>query len=1266
MLKKSLAWVLTLALLLSTLSGLALISSAATPFAYASFVSGEALFKGGATQRLEALNTNGGFKDMATITGNADDRYAFFMTDQNDQFGISIPATSGIGANATIEVKFWASALNLSGTRLGMNFTSGSHNKQNNDGTFGSTTDYSWITLRGTNGAETVALSTDIESAIENATVTMAADNSVDLQAEGWKIMTLELNDFVAGELNFVNWSNSNGNNTGEGWYIDSILVYNTGERPADAVYGIREDVVGYYDFAYGETNVLKVEGGEEAKVDGDTVQKLAKADGYKLTVTAEQTNQPAVMESDKYVTLMAEVKEGDDGAWKVMRKDLTDPAAIAYDFGELLFADCTADTIYVRKVVLSRTINEDGAKLIEQNASDSAYVNYAYPYYQYNDFDRVTSYTYNTSYDYEGDDALVIETVEGQNAVKAASGYLRINVDDAFTTNAGAPVADLRIDITYLDKGTGTLAIDYNKAIPEGAEDAIEYQFARQNVATLTDSGEWKTATIYLSDAAFRNMANGADFRIPMGDIKDAAVASVVVTVGADKAELTKWINKAVNTFAYTAEAVAAFTAAQTAATTVNTNKYATAAQVATALEAMKTAHAALADNPSTDVDTRFTLTDAIWTGASKDAEGNVTCTANGQNCGSIVKEDGWFCWAFPTAVSGRYIGIAPENEDLFAESTSVTYEYDIKFKTTCGNDRVFLGYGSNKFKWVAVNDRPEDEQFNGFQAAGAWNPTPVIGTWGTIKLVNNDYSNEYKSDMLAGAISTLGVWIDNDDKTAQFFVRAIRVYDTEDPTKEISLEFHEDVTVLDVTADEDVELAENEGYESYALENEDSLKIGTAKPIADQVVASGENNVTVAIEYYLPASDNADEALTLTYGDGKSVTKAHDELTIRNNWIRTSFQLDDANFGSVEDLVLSYTGDKIYIRGIKVYTETSEKPAAWGTSLLTQDAKDHAYVDWSNCSDTNAVPESYGITYTFSEGTTATAGQTTGDRWAMVTMDDKLYITVDDSVVDDTVKYVRVDITHTEGSTLYIEYNRTLPEGVDDSVDPALNMYRFYPSQENKALKDVTDEVTGETTEQFTWITTDTDYVNPLGIILPTKELGEDIEWVTTSIYLNDAQFRAAANGYDFRIITVDFSEISRVEVRAITEEDYNAAADEVGDMTALKAKVAEMEAAGVSSAALSAAKDFITYGSRASQEEIDAVLETLAGTPGDVNGDGEVNTTDARLVLQYSVNKITADALNLSVADVNGDGTVNTSDARLILQKAVNKIPSFPIEA
>lgn len=56
------------------------------------------------------------------------------------------------------------------------------------------------------------------------------------------------------------------------------------------------------------------------------------------------------------------------------------------------------------------------------------------------------------------------------------------------------------------------------------------------------------------------------------------------------------------------------------------------------------------------------------------------------------------------------------------------------------------------------------------------------------------------------------------------------------------------------------------------------------------------------------------------------------------------------------------------------------------------------------------------------------------------------------------------------------------------------------------------------------------------------------------------------------------------------------------------------------------------------------------------GDVNDDGDVNTSDAALVAQHSVQSYTLTGDALDAGDVNHDGFVNTSDAALIAQSAV----------
>ncbi len=66
--------------------------------------------------------------------------------------------------------------------------------------------------------------------------------------------------------------------------------------------------------------------------------------------------------------------------------------------------------------------------------------------------------------------------------------------------------------------------------------------------------------------------------------------------------------------------------------------------------------------------------------------------------------------------------------------------------------------------------------------------------------------------------------------------------------------------------------------------------------------------------------------------------------------------------------------------------------------------------------------------------------------------------------------------------------------------------------------------------------------------------------------------------------------------------------------------------------------------------------------AATLGDVSGDGKIDSTDARMVLQYAVKKISSLPVQ-NAADVDGNGHIDSTDARLILQYTVKKISKFP---
>ena len=63
------------------------------------------------------------------------------------------------------------------------------------------------------------------------------------------------------------------------------------------------------------------------------------------------------------------------------------------------------------------------------------------------------------------------------------------------------------------------------------------------------------------------------------------------------------------------------------------------------------------------------------------------------------------------------------------------------------------------------------------------------------------------------------------------------------------------------------------------------------------------------------------------------------------------------------------------------------------------------------------------------------------------------------------------------------------------------------------------------------------------------------------------------------------------------------------------------------------------------------------------GDVDGNGEIDATDALMALQAATSKIILDDRQTKAADVDGKDGITATDALLILQKATKKINEFP---
>ena len=80
---------------------------------------------------------------------------------------------------------------------------------------------------------------------------------------------------------------------------------------------------------------------------------------------------------------------------------------------------------------------------------------------------------------------------------------------------------------------------------------------------------------------------------------------------------------------------------------------------------------------------------------------------------------------------------------------------------------------------------------------------------------------------------------------------------------------------------------------------------------------------------------------------------------------------------------------------------------------------------------------------------------------------------------------------------------------------------------------------------------------------------------------------------------------------------------------------------------------------------EQILNALTINVAGLLGDADGNGEISTLDALLVLQFYTGAITENDLILAVCDVDGDGDITTLDSMLILQYYTGAISKFPVE-
>lgn len=105
---------------------------------------------------------------------------------------------------------------------------------------------------------------------------------------------------------------------------------------------------------------------------------------------------------------------------------------------------------------------------------------------------------------------------------------YMQFLVNDAFISS-GSPTSQVRIEIEYLDEGTGEFNIQYD-AIAGGPYG--NGTFKNTDLIAKTDSGDFKAAVFTLSDAYFANRDNGADFRIVSHSDVAETIRRVTITL--------------------------------------------------------------------------------------------------------------------------------------------------------------------------------------------------------------------------------------------------------------------------------------------------------------------------------------------------------------------------------------------------------------------------------------------------------------------------------------------------------------------------------------------------------------------------------------------------------------------------------------------------------------------------------------------------------------------------------------------------------------
>lgn len=240
------------------------------------------------------------------------------------------------------------------------------------------------------------------------------------------------------------------------------------------------------------------------------------------------------------------------------------------------------------------------------------------------------------------------------------------------------------------------------------------------------------------------------------------------------------------------------------------------------------------------------------------------------------------------------------------------------------------------------------------------------------------------------------------------------------------------------------------------------------------------------------------------------------------------------------------------------------------------------------------------------------------------------------------DSLKFwtAEIDITQSKEYTLLLNGQPTqtviCPKKLDIFSIDGTKLVKYLADEETVEIPSYITEIADDAFEGFDG--TILCYPNSVAESF-AKEKG--INFVTFSFRVNATE------------ISLDSEESFEIEISAdpYLPQDFNLTAEFDENIISFDGKTLKALKPGYT--------NLILRGGNSLYEE--TVFVSVGGGPrkADINADGKINSSDALIVLQHSVQSITLTDEKLDSADVNGDGKINSMDALIILQISTGKL-------